>query len=88
MECKASPPATDNEWYFFDPYGIYETPDCYPQAVDEAIYTACSRYPIAWKGENPDYPLPPVIASTHNSELTNKLTLFPNPHLPLLKLQA
>ena len=45
--------ATDNNWYFFDPYGIYGTPDCYPTAVDAAINTPCSRYPIAWKNSKP-----------------------------------
>lgn len=47
--------AGDKRWYFFDPYGIYGTPDCYPSAVDGAINTACSRYPVAWKGGKPAY---------------------------------
>ena len=25
---------SNNLWYFFDPYGIYGTPDCYPSTVD------------------------------------------------------
>lgn len=44
---------TDDRWYFFDPYGIYGTPDCYPANVADPIRTACSRYPIAWKGGRP-----------------------------------
>ncbi len=46
---------TDNKWYFFDPYGIYATPDCYPTAVDGSINTSCARYPIAWKGGKPSF---------------------------------
>ncbi|MBK9017143.1 MAG: hypothetical protein IPM82_25520 [Saprospiraceae bacterium] len=25
---------SDNLWYFFDPYGIYGMPDCYPRRQD------------------------------------------------------
>jgi hypothetical protein len=46
---------TDSKWYFFDPYGIYATPDCYPTAVDGPISTPCSRYPVSWKGGKPGY---------------------------------
>lgn len=45
----------DKRWYFFDPYGIYGTPDCYPGAVDGAINTPCARYPVAWKNGKPGY---------------------------------
>jgi len=45
---------TDGKWYFFDPYGVYATPDCYPSAVDGAVNT-CSRYPVAWKNGKPGY---------------------------------
>ena len=47
---------TDNEWYFFDPYGIYALPTCYPAGVTGAITTPCARYPVAWKGGKPQYP--------------------------------
>lgn len=47
---------TDDRWYFFDPYGIYGTPDCYPDTVDGAINTSCSRYPVLWKGGKPSKP--------------------------------
>ena len=47
-------PAND-KWYLFDPYGIYSFPDCYPTEVDGAINTACSRYPVSWKGGSPRY---------------------------------
>jgi hypothetical protein len=46
---------SDQRWYFFEPYGIYGTPDCYPSAVDGDINTACSRYPVSWKGGKPQY---------------------------------
>ena len=46
---------TDSKWYFFDPYGIYGTPDCYPAAVDAVINTPCVRYPIAWKNSKPSF---------------------------------
>lgn len=46
----------DNRWYFFDPYGIYSYPSCYPSGVNQSITTACARYPIAWKNGRPNYP--------------------------------
>jgi len=45
---------TDGLWYFFDPYGVYASPDCYPSAVDGAV-NSCSRYPVAWKNGKPGY---------------------------------
>jgi murein DD-endopeptidase MepM/ murein hydrolase activator NlpD len=45
----------DSHWYFFDPYGIYSYPSCYPTGVNEEIHTACARYPIAWKNGQPNY---------------------------------
>jgi hypothetical protein len=45
----------NNEWYFFDPYGIYALPTCYPAGVTGAITTPCARYPVAWKGGKPQY---------------------------------
>jgi len=55
---------TDNHWYFFDPYGIYSNPTCYPTAVNGAITTACARYPVSWKGGNPNYAAPPQSADS------------------------
>jgi len=52
--CRRDP--TDNRWYFFDPYGIYALPDCYPPNVTDPIDTPCARYPIAWKDGRPQYP--------------------------------
>jgi len=46
----------NNEWYLFDPYGIYGPPTCYPATVTGAIGGSCVRYPIAWKGGKPQYP--------------------------------
>lgn len=47
---------TDNRWYFFDPYGIYATPDCYPTSITGSLSKSCVRYPISWKGGKPGYP--------------------------------
>jgi hypothetical protein len=47
---------TNNEWYFFDPYGIYAMPTCYPAGVTDAITGACARYPIVWRDGRPQYP--------------------------------
>jgi hypothetical protein len=47
---------SNNQWYFFDPYGIYALPGCYPAGVTDAITGACARYPIAWKDGRPQYP--------------------------------
>ncbi len=47
---------TDNQFYFFDPYGIYGFPNCYPSGNTAAITTVCARYPNAWKGGHPQYP--------------------------------
>lgn len=46
---------TDNRWYFFDPYGIYATKECYPSKMDGSINKNCARYPIAWKNGKPGY---------------------------------
>jgi murein DD-endopeptidase MepM/ murein hydrolase activator NlpD len=51
---------TDDNWYFFDPYGIYALPDCYPPGITDALDTDCVRYPIAWLNAHPTYP-PPVL---------------------------
>jgi hypothetical protein len=45
----------DGEFYFFDPYGLYSMPDCYPAGVTDAIPGTCARYPTAWKGGKPSY---------------------------------
>ncbi len=46
---------TDNEWYFIDPYGIYSSGGCYP-AFNQAITSACARYPVMWVGKKAQYP--------------------------------
>jgi len=46
---------TDKRWYFFDPYGIYAKPECYPAGMTDSL-SACARYPIAWKGGKPQFP--------------------------------
>jgi murein DD-endopeptidase MepM/ murein hydrolase activator NlpD len=77
--------ATDDRWYFFDPYGIYSMPYCYPTGVTDAINGQCSRYPVAWKNGRPGYATTFVAAanetaSTLITEVTaNKLTVSPNP---------
>lgn len=47
--------ATTNEWYLFDPYGIYAYGDCYPSTVDGGSKNSCARYPVAWKNGKPGY---------------------------------
>jgi hypothetical protein len=47
---------TDNRWYFFDPYGIYALPSCYPAGLTDSLNISCVRYPVAWKGGKPQYP--------------------------------
>ena len=71
----------DNKWYFFDPYGIYSDPTCYPTAVNGAITTTCARYPIAWKNGTPTYPTEPgpqSFAEVASASLSN-LLISPNP---------
>ncbi|PWW74268.1 hypothetical protein C7212DRAFT_365286 [Tuber magnatum] len=46
------------KWYFFDPYGIYAPPECYPtwSGVSTPLTeTPCSRYPSSWKGGRPGF---------------------------------
>ena len=73
--------STDNRWYFFDPYGIYSYPSCYPAAVDGKITTACSRYPIAWKGGSPKYPVLTAVTDAMPATAANlsSLIVYPNP---------
>ena len=49
---------SDSKWYFFDPYGIYAKPDCYPAKVTDPVNTPCARYPVVWKDGKPQYPQP------------------------------
>ncbi|HEX3578007.1 MAG TPA: M23 family metallopeptidase, partial [Thermoanaerobaculia bacterium] len=44
---------SNHQFYFFDPYGIYGYPSCYPAATTGATGGVCARYPIAWKGGSP-----------------------------------
>jgi len=52
--CRRDP--SNNRWYFFDPYGVYALPDCYPAGVTDSITGPCARYPITWKDGKPQYP--------------------------------
>jgi murein DD-endopeptidase MepM/ murein hydrolase activator NlpD len=45
----------DKKFYFFDPYGIYATPDCYPSGITDPLNNACVRYPVVWKGAKPQF---------------------------------
>jgi hypothetical protein len=47
---------TDQRWYFFDPYGIYGPPACYPQRLTDVVAGPCVRYPVAWAGGRPHFP--------------------------------
>ncbi len=70
----------DKHWYFFDPYGIYSYPSCYPSGVSDPIQTACARYPIAWKGGKPQYgpaALEAAAGSTDVSAATESLAAVP-----------
>jgi hypothetical protein len=49
---------SNDQWYFFDPYGIYALPDCYPAGITDALGGDCVRYPIAWLDGRPQYPNP------------------------------
>ncbi|MGH7753203.1 MAG: hypothetical protein ACREN5_10325, partial [Gemmatimonadales bacterium] len=54
---------TNDEWYFFDPYGIYGPTECYPTRDDAdgaSSATSCARYPVAWLGGRPQLPSPPT----------------------------
>lgn len=46
----------NQSWYFFDPYGIYGPPGCYPLHVTDPVLGPCVRYPVAWTGGRPRYP--------------------------------
>jgi murein DD-endopeptidase MepM/ murein hydrolase activator NlpD len=57
-------PVNDN-WYFFDPYGIYGPTECYPTRNDAegaSSATPCARYPVAWLGGRPQLSQPPAQA--------------------------
>ena len=80
----------DSHWYFFDPYGIYSFPSCYPAGVNDAINTACSRYPVAWKNGKPDYPAgspflndadSEKISVNENVDAAIRLSVSPNPSI-------
>jgi murein DD-endopeptidase MepM/ murein hydrolase activator NlpD len=47
---------SDQKWYFFDPYGIYGQPDCYPLRLTDPVTGPCVRYPVAWTGGRPRFP--------------------------------
>jgi hypothetical protein len=48
--------ATDHNWYFFDPYGIYGPPECYPARLADPVTGPCVRYSVAWAGGHPRLP--------------------------------
>ena len=49
--------ASDNNWYFIDPYGVYSYPGAgYPPGVTDQATGACVRYSVSWKGGKPQYP--------------------------------
>ena len=47
---------SDKKWYFFDPYGVYAGPACYPAGVTDAVTGTHARYPVVWKDGKPQYP--------------------------------
>lgn len=46
----------DDQWYLFDPYGIYGPSQCYPPGMTDPLNTPCVRYPVAWENGAPAYP--------------------------------
>ena len=46
----------NNTFYFFDPYGVYSTPDCYPGTITAEPGPTYARYPDVWKGGSPQFP--------------------------------
>ena len=60
-------------------YRVY--PGLYPAAVDGKITTACSRYPIAWKGGSPKYPVLTAVTDAMPATAANlsSLIVYPNP---------
>ena len=46
----------DGQFYFYDPYGLYSTPDNYAAGVTDATGGPCVRYPVGWNGGKPEYP--------------------------------
>lgn len=47
---------SDQNWYLFDPYGIYGPPACYPLHLTDPVIGPCVRYPVAWSGGRPRFP--------------------------------
>ena len=47
---------TNNQFYFFDPYGIFAERKCYPSGITDNIGGVCARYTNVWKGGHPQYP--------------------------------
>jgi len=47
---------SDQNWYLFDPYGIYGPPACYPLRLTVPVVGPCVRYPVAWAGGRPRFP--------------------------------
>ena len=47
---------TDGRFYFYDPYGMYSTPDNYAANVTEGTQGPCVRYPVGWRSGAPQYP--------------------------------
>ncbi|HEX5150945.1 MAG TPA: T9SS type A sorting domain-containing protein [Parafilimonas sp.] len=82
---------TDDRWYFFDPYGIYSQPYCYPAGVNEAINGQCSRYPVAWKNGKPDYAVTTFDKSEATaaslSIATSSVSISPNPSVGNITLK-
>ncbi|RPB00754.1 hypothetical protein L873DRAFT_1804475 [Choiromyces venosus 120613-1] len=50
--------SVEGKWFYFDPYGIYAPPECYPTRNDVSVpltETPCARYPSGWKGGKPGF---------------------------------
>ena len=75
----------NDRWYFFDPYGIYGLPSCYPSGTTDPIATDCVRYPIAWEAGAPGYPVLPLDFKTVSARAGKELEL--SWEIPTAKLQ-
>lgn len=62
--CRRDP--TNGLWYFFDPYGLYSTPGCYPSGLTDPIPNY-GLYANLWRGAQPTYPIPTLQSQIQGS---------------------
>ena len=47
---------SDDKWYFFDPYGIYNQRGCYPNTFADPVHHIHAGYRVAWLNGKPTMP--------------------------------